>query len=156
MNETHFTVEPGNHAITVTRLFDAPRELVYKAYTDPQLLPQWWGPRRYTTVVDKMEVRQGGIWRYVQHDSAGNEEAFHGVYHAAIAPERLVYTFEYEGLPGHIALETVTLADQAGKTLVTDLMVFQSVADRDGMYQSGMAEGTTELLDRIAELLVRV
>jgi len=75
MNEIHFTVEPGKHAITITRLFDAPRELVYKAFTDPQLLPQWWGPRRYTTIVDKMEVRRGGIWRYIQRDSAGNEYA---------------------------------------------------------------------------------
>ncbi len=156
MNETHFTVEPGKHAITITRLFDAPRELVYKAFTDPQLLPQWWGPRRYTTTVDKMEVRRGGIWRYIQRDSAGNEYAFHGVYHDAIAPERLVYTFEWEGMPGHISLETVTLADQSGKTLVTDLTVFQSVEDRDGMYQSGMKEGATESMDRVAELLVRV
>ncbi len=156
MNETHFTAEPGSHAITVTRLFDAPRELVYKAYTNPQLLPKWWGPRRYTTTVDKMEVRQGGIWRFVQRDADGNEEAFHGVYHAAIAPELLIYTFEWEGMPGHVLLETVTLADQAGKTLMTDLSVFQSVEDRDGMYQSGMQEGATESLDRIAELLVRV
>jgi uncharacterized protein YndB with AHSA1/START domain len=156
MNETHFTVEPGKHAIKITRLFDAPPQLVYKAYTDPQLVPQWWGPRRYTTTVDRMEVHQGGIWRYVQRDSAGNEFAFHGVYHDAIAPERLVYTFEFEGMPGHIALETVTLANQSGKTLVTDLMVFQSVEDRDGMVQSGMQEGASESLDRIAELLVRV
>jgi uncharacterized protein YndB with AHSA1/START domain len=156
MNENHFTVEPGTHAITITRRFDASPELVYKAYTDPQLLPQWWGPRRYTTTVDRMEVRPGGIWRFLQRDSAGNEFAFHGVYHDAIAPERLVYTFEFEGMPGHIALETVTLANQSGKTLLTDLMVFQSVADRDGMVQSGMQSGASESLDRIAELLVRV
>jgi uncharacterized protein YndB with AHSA1/START domain len=156
MNETHFTVEPGKHVITITRLFDAPRELVYKAFTDPKLLPQWWGPRRYTTIVDKMEVRRGGIWRYIQRDSDGNEYGFHGVYHDAIAPERLVYTFEWEGMPGHISLETVTLEDQAGKTLVTDRTVFQTVEDRDGMYQSGMQEGASESMDRVAELLVRV
>jgi uncharacterized protein YndB with AHSA1/START domain len=156
MTETHFTVEPGKHAITITRVFDAPRELVYKAFTDPQLLPQWWGPRRYTTTVDRMEVRPGGIWRYIQCDSAGNEFAFHGVYHDAIAPERLVYTFEFEGMPGHISLETVILEEQGSKTLVTDRTVFQSVEDRDGMYQSGMKEGASESMDRVAELLVRV
>jgi uncharacterized protein YndB with AHSA1/START domain len=155
MNETHFIVEPGKQDITITRVFDAPRELVFKAFTDPELLPQWWGPKRYTTTVDRMEVRTGGIWRYLQRDSAGNEFAFHGVYHAAISPERLVYTFEFEGMPGHISLETVTLQDQAGKTLLTNQTVFQSVADRDGMYQSGMKEGASESMDRIAGLLVR-
>ncbi len=103
-----------------------------------------------------MEVRPGGIWRYVQRDSAGNEFAFHGVYHDAVSPERLVYTFEFEGMPGHISLETVTLDDQDGKTLVTDRTVFQTVEDRDGMFQSGMQEGATESMDRVAELLIRV
>jgi uncharacterized protein YndB with AHSA1/START domain len=156
MTETHFIVEPGKHAITITRVFDAPRELVFKAYTDPELLPQWWGPRKYTTTVERMEVRPGGIWRYIQRGPDGDEHAFHGVYHEAVSPERLIYTFEYEGMPGHVSLETVTLQDQAGKTLVTDQVIYQSVEDRDGMYQSGMQEGAIESMDRFAELLVRV
>ena len=156
MNETHFIVEPGKHAITITRVFNAPRQLVFKAYTDPELLPQWWGPRKYTTTVERMEVRPGGLWRYIQCGPDGNEYAFHGVYHEAVSPERLIYTFEFEGMPGHVSLETVTLQDQAGKTLVTDQVIYQSVEDRDGMYQSGMQEGAIESMDRFAALLVRV
>jgi len=155
MAETQFTVIPGQHSIIITRVFEAPRELVFKVFTDPKLVSQWWGPKKYTTVVDKMEVRAGGIWRYVQHDPAGNAYAFHGVYHEGLAPERLIYTFEWEGLPGHVSLETVSLEEQGGKTKVTDIVVFQSVEDRDGMFQSGMQEGSKESMNRFAELLVK-
>lgn len=154
MAETKFTVVPGQHSITITRVFDAPRELVFKTLTDPKLLPQWWGPKKYTTIVDRMEVRAGGVWRFVQRDTAGNEFAFHGVYHEALASERLVYTFEFEGMPGHVSLETVIFEELDGKTKVTDTTVFQSVEDRDGMYQSGMKEGASESMNRFAELLV--
>jgi uncharacterized protein YndB with AHSA1/START domain len=155
MYETHFTVEPGKQSIIITQLFDAPRELVFKAYTDPRLLPQWWGPARYTTTVERMKPRAGGSWRFIQRDQQGNQFGFHGVYHDVIAPERMVYTFEFEGMPGHVSLETVTLQDQDGKTLVTDLVVFQSMEDRDGMYQSGMEEGSRESMERFEQLLVR-
>ncbi len=159
MSETIFNVEPGKHAITITRVFDAPRELVFKAYTDPALLPQWWGPRRYTTTVEKMEVRPGGIWRFIQREAQGGisseQFGFHGVYHEVKSPERLVYTFEFEGMPGHVSLETVTFEDLGGKTKVTDLVVFQTVEDRDGMVQSGMKSGTVESHERFEELLVR-
>src|SRR5205823_9575981 len=133
--------------------FDAPRELVFKAHTDPQIIPQWWGPRSLTTTVEALEVRPGGLWRFVHHDAAGNEYAFHGVYHAVAPPERLVYTFEFEGAPGHVVLETVTFEDVQGKTKLTDVSVFQTVEDRDGMLRSGMEEGATESMDRLAELL---
>ena len=99
-------------------------------------------------------MRPGGKWRYIQHDSSGNEYAFHGFYHQVLSPERLVYTFEWEGMPGHISLETISLENQAGKTLLTDVLVFQSVADRDGMYQSGMKAGVTEFIERLSELLL--
>ncbi len=155
MNETIFTVEPGKQEIIIRRRFDAPRELVFKAYSDPQLIPQWWGPARYTTTVDKMEVRPGGMWRFSQRDADGNEFAFHGFYHQVLAPQRLVYTFEFEGMPGHIALETVQLEAQGDKTLLIDIMVFQSLEDRDGMYESGMEDGSRESLERIEALLMR-
>jgi uncharacterized protein YndB with AHSA1/START domain len=156
MNETIFTVEPGKQEITIRRKFEAPRELVFKAFSDPQLIPQWWGPARYATTVDKMEVRPGGMWRFSQRDSNGNEFAFHGFYHQVLAPERLVYTFEFEGVPGHIALETIQLEAQGDETLLTDHMVFQSQEDRDGMYESGMEDGSRESLERIEALLIRV
>lgn len=145
--------EPGSHAILVTRDFDAPRELVFRAYTDPTLIPQWWGPRSVTTSVDQMDVRKGGIWRFVQRDADGNAFAFNGVYHEILKPERIVHTFEFEAMAGHVLLETVTFEDRGGKTTVNDLLVFQSVEARNGMIQSGMETGTAESWDRFEELL---
>lgn len=156
MSEMKLIAEPGKQEITMSRSFDAPRELVYKAYTDPDLLPQWWGPEGLTTIVDKMEVKPGGTWRYVQRDDEGNEYGFHGVYHTTIAPERLVHTFEFEGMPGHVLLETITFEEKDGKTIMTDSSVFQSVADRDGMLSSGMEDGATQSMERFAKLLLQV
>lgn len=153
MGKLNVVAEPGKHDILMSREFNAPRELVFKALTDPALVPQWWGPKSLTTVVDQMDVRMGGVWRYVQQDADGNEYAFRGVYHEVNSPERLVFTFEWEGMPGHILLETVTLAEQDGKTLMTDSTVFQTVADRDGMIQSGMEGGAEESWDRLEALL---
>ena len=155
MAKTMFIAEPGKQVVVITRVFDAPRELVFKTYLDPNHVPEWWGPKRLTTTVDKMEVRPGGVWRIVQSEADGNEYAFHGVYHEIVPPERLTYTFEFEGMPGHILLETVTLEEQDGKTKMTDQSVFQSVEDRDGMLQSGMEAGVIELMDRLAELLAK-
>jgi uncharacterized protein YndB with AHSA1/START domain len=152
MGKMTLSAEPGSHAIVMTREFAAPRELVFRAFTDPALIPRWWGPRRYTTTVAQMEVRMGGLWRFVQHGADG-EFAFRGVFHQVLAPERLVYTFEFEGMPGHILLETITFEERDGQTTVTDTSVFQSVEDRDGMLQTGMEDGATETWDRFAELL---
>jgi uncharacterized protein YndB with AHSA1/START domain len=146
--------EPGRHDITMTREFNAPRDLVFRAFTDPALIPKWWGPCRYSTTVDQMDVRMGGIWRYIQRGTDGNDNAFRGVYHQISPSERLVFTFEWEGMPGHILLETVTFADHNGKTLVTDSNVFQTIADRDATIQSGMEGGAAESWDRFEALLL--
>ena len=148
--------EPGERAILMNRVFDAPRELVFKACTDPNLIPQWWGPKNYTTTVDKMEVRKGGIWRFIHHGSDGSESAFNGVYHECLSPERLIYTFEWEGMPGHVLLETMKFAEHEGKTKITVISVFQTIEDRDGMLNSGMEEGAIETWDRLAELLAKL
>lgn len=153
MATMNLIAEPGKQEIVITRVFDAPRELVFKASTDPKLISQWWGPRGFTTTVDKMDVRPGGIWRYVHRAPDGNEYAFHGVYHEIVPPERLVYTFEFEGMPGHVLLETVTFEELDGKTKMTDQSVFQTVEDRDGMLNSGMEEGAAESMDRLDEQL---
>jgi uncharacterized protein YndB with AHSA1/START domain len=146
-------VPPGKQEIIITRIFDAPRALVFKAFTDPDLIPRWWGPASTSTIVDKMDVKPGGIWRFINRDAGGDENSFHGVYHDVLAPERLVYTFEWEGLPGHVLLETVIFEERDGKTKVTDTSVFQTVEDRDGMVASGMEGGAGESMDRIEELL---
>ncbi len=158
-NQTTITAEPGKQEILITREFDAPRELVFKAFTDPNLLPQWWGPRYLSTIVDKMDVRPGGQWRFINRDAEGNEFAFHGVYHQVLAPERIIDTFEFEGLPetGHVTLETLKLEElPGGRTRFTSQSVFQSVADRDGALQSGMQEGINDTYDRLAELLKKM
>ncbi|BCL80008.1 ATPase [Ktedonobacteria bacterium brp13] len=155
-NKANVNAEPGKQEILITREFDAPRELVFKACTDPQLVAQWWGPRRLSTYVDKMDVRPGGQWRFINRDAEGNEYAFHGVYHEILAPERIIDTFEFEGLPetGHVTLETMRLeALPGGRTRLTTQSVYQSIADRDATLQSGMEEGLNETYERLAEVL---
>lgn len=158
-NTTTITAEPGKQEIVITREFDAPRELVFKAFTDPNLIPQWWGPRYLSTEVDKIDVKPGGQWRFINRDAEGKEYGFHGVYHEILAPERIIDTFEFEGLPetGHVTLETVRLeALPGGRTRLISQSVFQSVADRDGMLQSGMEEGANDTYDRLEELLKKL
>jgi len=144
---------PSDQEVVITRIFDAPRELVFKASTDPNLIPQWWGPKRYTTTVEKMDVKPGGVWRFIQHDQDGNKYAFNGVYREISPPEREVHTFEFEGMPGHVMLETSMFEEFEGKTKLTVTDLFQTVEDRDGMFNSGMKEGATESMDRLEELL---
>ena len=145
--------KPSDLEIGMTRVFDAPRELVFQAYTDPEHIPHWWGQRNSTTIVDTMDVRPGGLWRYIQRDPDGNEYAFNGEYREVVAPERLVYTFEFEGMPGHIVVNTMTFEERDGKTTITSTSLFASVEDRDGMLESGMESGANESWDRLAELL---
>lgn len=156
MNKLKLIAEPGKQEFVMTRTFNAPHELVFKAFTDPELVPQWWGPSIYSTIVDKMDVQFGGMWRYINKGEDGNEFAFKGVYHEVAAPERLVYTIEFEGMPGHIGLETITFEEQDGKAIMTDQGVFQTLEDRDGMIQSGMEAGASETMDRLAALVEKV
>lgn len=158
MAKSEFVIEPGTNEISVTRVFDAPRDLVFKAMTDPDLIPKWWGPRRYSTRVDRMEARSGGSWRFVHGDSAGHEFGFHGVYHLVDAADHvIIQTFEWEGMPGHVALETMRLEDVGGgKTRMVQASVFQTVQDRDGAASSGMQEGATETHDRLAEVIAEL
>jgi uncharacterized protein YndB with AHSA1/START domain len=144
---------PSDREIVVTRVFDAPRELVFRAYTDPDAIPHWWGPRRLTTTVDKMDVRPGGVWRFVHHDADGTEYAFNGVYREVVPPERLISTFEFEGMPGHISVDTLALEEHDGKTTLTTTSLFETPEDRDGMLKSGMESGMRETLDRLADHL---
>ncbi len=156
---TTVLAEPGKQELLIAREFDAPSELVFKACTDPALVPQWWGPRNLSTEVDKMDLRPGGQWRFINRDAEGNEYAFHGVYHEILAPERIIDTFEFEGLPetGHVTLETMKLeALPGGRTRLSVQSVFQSVADRDGMLQSGMEGGVSETYDRLEEIVKKM
>jgi uncharacterized protein YndB with AHSA1/START domain len=155
MTKLDLKAEPGKQEIIMTRVFKAPRERVYKAFTDPNAIAKWWGGSLYQTTIDKMEPKPGGRWRFVQKGKDGSTHGFHGVYHEVTFPERIIQTFEYEGLPepGHVLLETIKFEEQGGQTKMIDLSVFQSVEDRDGMLQSGMEEGAKASLDALAELV---
>src|SRR6266705_4826294 len=156
MAKTEYVIEPGKHDITSTIVLDAPRELVFKAYTDPKLFAQWWGPRRYKNEIDTFDSRTGGSWRVIQVGDDGSRHAFRGVNHDVVAPERICATFEYEGVPGHVALQTATFEALGNKTRLVAHQVFQSVMDRDGMVASGMQEGADESMERLAEVLEKV
>ena len=136
------------------RVFNAPRELVFRAFVDPELVPKWWGMRTSTTIVDKMDVRPGGAWRYVQVMSDGTEHGFRGEYREIVPPEKISWTFEYEPMPGHVLVETTTFEVVEGnKTRAVTISVFDTVEERDGMLSSGMEAGAAESYDRLEELL---
>ena len=156
MSKTTITAEPGIPQIVVTREFDAPRDLVFRAHTDPDLLVQWLGPRDLALTIDRYEVRNGGTWRYVNTDAEGTTYGFHGVFHGDPSPDGIVQTFEFEGTPGHVCLQTAALIGRGGKTLVRTVSAFQSVEDRDAMVASGMERGVHDSGERLAELLARL
>ena len=151
MDDTEIIIEPGKQDIVFKKVFDAPREIVFRALTDPSLVPSYWGPARYETIVEVMEPRAGGRWRYVQRGPEG-EFGFHGVYHE-VTPDRIVQTNEFEGAPGHVALETATLEERDGKTYYTAVSLAGSVADRDAVVAAGMEGGARELYDRLETLV---
>jgi uncharacterized protein YndB with AHSA1/START domain len=143
----------GDREVVIERIFDAPRERVFQAFVDPELIPKWWGRREDTTTVDEMDVRVGGKWRFVTAASDGMT-AFRGEYRAIEAPERLEQTFEWEGLPGHIAVETATFEDLGdGRTKLTTISRFDTTEDRDGMLASGMEIGLGSSYERLDQLL---
>lgn len=150
------TAEPGNALITVEREVAAPRDVVFRCWTDPELLAQWLGPRKYALRVEEYDLRHGGSWRYVNVAADGTEFAFRGVFHGDPSADRMAQTFEFEGYPGHVSLDTLTLVDQGDRTLVRMVSAFQSIEDRDGMLASGMAGGVEEGFERLDELVVRL
>jgi uncharacterized protein YndB with AHSA1/START domain len=153
MSKTQITAEPGMPLIIITREFDAPPDLVFRAFTDPELLVQWLGPRDLTMTVDRYDVRDGGRWRYLHADAQGNTFGFHGVFHGDPSPDAIVQTFEFEGVPGHVMLDTTTLERRGGATLVRTVSAFTSAADRDAMIASGMERGVRDSDERLGELI---
>jgi uncharacterized protein YndB with AHSA1/START domain len=154
MGTTRITADPGTPFIDIEREFDAPPELVYRAWTEPDLLVQWLGPNRMTMEVEAYDVRDGGRWRYIHRDPDGTAHGFHGVFHGTPSLEGIVQTFEYEGAPGDISLDTLRFESRGGRTLTRSHSVYQSVAARDAMVASGMERGLSEGFARLDELLV--
>lgn len=153
MSDLKVVAEPGRQDIVITRTFDAPRDAVFAAMTDPDSIARWWGLDDTDTRVDVADARAGGRWRFVESAPDGAEYGFHGVFHEVAAPERFVQTFEFEGRPGHVSMDTYTLEEKDGRTLYTSVSVFQNVEDRDGMVASGMETGLKQSLDALEKLV---
>jgi uncharacterized protein YndB with AHSA1/START domain len=156
MATTQITAEPGVPFIDITREFDAPRDLVFRAHTDPELLVQWLGGDKYQMIIDRYDVRDGGTWRYVHRDDAGNEYGFHGVFHGTPSPDGMVQTFEFEGAPGYVSLDALTLEEHDGRTRVRIHSVHQTVESRDAMVGSGMEIGLNAGFQRLDALIARL
>jgi len=155
-NQTKVTAEPGRQELFITREFDAPREMVFRAFSDPAILAQFLGPADMEMKIDYYDMRSGGSYRYVSIDPQGNEYGFHGSVHEVSAPERVIQTFEFEGLPdrGHVSMDTsIFEALPDNRTRLVIQSVFRSVADRDGMIMSGMEGGLNEGFTRLDALL---
>jgi uncharacterized protein YndB with AHSA1/START domain len=146
---------PGDREIRIERIFNAPRDRVWRAMTDPQLLAQWWG-RGNKLVVEKFELERGGHWRFVEHGPEG-VHGFEGRFSVIAPPEKIVQTFEWDGMPGHVALETATLEDLGdGRTRFVNVSLFHTAEDRDGMVQSGMEGGVNESYAALDRLLAKM
>ena len=143
---------PSDREIRIERVFDAPRELVWRAHTDPKLIEQWWG-RGNKLVIERLEVERGGHWRFVEHGPDG-VHGFEGRFREVTPPERLVQTFEWDGMPGYVAVNTATFEDLGdGRTKIVATSLFHTTDERDGMLQSGMETGLGESYEALDHLL---
>jgi uncharacterized protein YndB with AHSA1/START domain len=156
MKNIDFTIERKKLEITVSRLFDAPRELLYSVFTDPKHKAIWWRCNTVTNIFVQMDVKKGGTWRIIQQDESGKKFIFHGEYLEVIPLIKIVNTSEFEGMPGHVITETTTFTEQEGKTKLTIASSFQTIEDLEGMIKAGMESGTTESMEHIEELLIKL
>lgn len=147
---------PTEREIVLIRPFQAPAALVFDAFAKPEHLRHWWGPKGYEMTLCEVDFRPGGRWRVVQRSPEGAEFGFRGEFREIVPPARIVRTFEFEGMPGHVSVETLTLLAQGPVTVAAIRSEFASAADRDGMLASGMARGAGESFERLAELLARL
>jgi uncharacterized protein YndB with AHSA1/START domain len=146
---------PSDREIRTERVFAAPRERVWKALTDPTLVAQWWG-RGNNLVIERMEVERGGHWRFVEHSPDG-VHGFEGRYREVTPPERVVQTFEWDGMPGHVILEDMRLEDLGdGRTRLVTISLFFTTEERNGMLHSGMETGMNQSYEALDALLARM
>jgi uncharacterized protein YndB with AHSA1/START domain len=144
----------GDREIHIGRVFDAPRSRVWQAFTDPELVAQWWG-RGNRLVIEHMEVRPGGRWRYVEH-AEGGTHGFEGVYREVVPEERLTNTFGWDGMPGNVVVDSSTFEDLGdGRTRVVTTSTFDTTEERDGMLAYGMEKGLNESYAALDRLLAR-
>jgi uncharacterized protein YndB with AHSA1/START domain len=143
--------------LVMERVFDAPRDLVWRVMTDPARVTRWWGPHGYTTTVVEMDVRVGGKWRWINHTTGGEDAPFKGEYLEVVPPERLVRTsiFDVPGFDDRAAIETMTLEDLGGRTRITARSRFPSVEDLAGALSTGMIHGALDTYDRLADEIAK-
>ncbi len=156
MSKNNLQIDKENKVTTMERVFDAPRELVYKAHTEAELVAKWWGPNKYETIVDIYDVRVGGKWRMLHKSKVSgkqDEHGFHGEFKELDPPNKITWTFEWEGMPGHVIVETMELFNEDGKTRIKTTSHYDSIEDLEGMVQSGMEQGATESWDRLETLV---
>ncbi len=145
---------PGDREIVTERVFDASPQRVWDAWTKPELIARWWGLRDTATRVDALELRPGGAWRFVETGSGGAEYAFRGVYREIVPPTRLAFTFEWEGEPGHVLVDTLDFQDLGdGRTKLVVHALFHTREERDGMIDAGMEGGLNEGYEQLDALL---
>jgi uncharacterized protein YndB with AHSA1/START domain len=154
MTLTSIVTKPSDREVRIERIFNAPREEVWRAYTDPELVAQWWG-RGNKLVIERMEVKPGGHWRYVEH--VGSEtHGFEGRYREVKPLERLVFTFEWDGMPGYVSVSDTTFEDLGnGRTKIVDTAIFHTTEERDGMVKTGMEQGRNQSYEALDRLLAR-
>ena len=142
---------PREREIVAECVLDAPRDRIWEAFTDPELIPEWWGLRDDTTIIEELDIRPGGTWRVIQRAPDGGESALTGTYREVAPPERMVHTFEWE--PGRVLVETAELEDLGERTKVTITSLFDTTEERDEMLDSGMERGLNEAYEQLDELL---
>jgi uncharacterized protein YndB with AHSA1/START domain len=145
---------PADDQILITREFDAPSELVFKAWTTPELVKRWWSGQRGAVTSAEIDLRVGGMWRYVMEANGGFEVAFHGEYREIVPNERIVTTEVFEGMPDAQAVDTITFAEVGGRTTLTMLVQHTSKEDRDGHINSGMEGGMQESMDALEQVAI--
>jgi len=143
---------PADTQILITRTFAAPRPLVFKAFTTPELIKRWWGGDRGAVTSAQVDLRVGGKWRYVMTTNEGFEVAFHGEYREIVPNERIVSTEIYEGAPDGVAVNTLTLEEKNGQTSMTTLAEYPSKEIRDSVINSGMEGGMQESFDHLEQV----
>jgi uncharacterized protein YndB with AHSA1/START domain len=152
---TSTVTTPTDREIRAERVFNAPRERVWRAFTDPELIVQWWG-RGNKLVIERMEVERGGHWRHVEH-APDSVHGFEGRYREVTPPERIVQTFEWDGMPGYVAVTTVTFEDLGdGRTKMITTSLFHTTEERDGMLRSGMEQGLNQSYAALDRLLAKL
>ena len=153
MSEMQVIAEPGVPQVVIIREFAAPRELLFRAFTEAELFARWIGPAQYEVTVNQLDPRHGGRWRYTHYDKAGKGYVFYGLYHGTPTVEQIVQTYEFDQQPGHVFLNTISLSESGGVTTLRQSSVFQTLEDRDGYVRGGMEYGIRQTMGQLDELV---